>query len=271
MEEILSWPKQSFATEIQSFLGLAYYYRHFVESFSSIAASLTRLTHKGAPFRWSNECEESFQKLKTALITTAVLVLPSALGSYTVYCDVSRIGIRCSELEATEVLRAVKDYDTTILYHHKKANMVDDALSRKPESMGSLAYIPVGERPLALDVQALSNQFKRLDVSEPSRVLACMVSRSSLYELIKARQYDDPYLLVLKDTVQHDDAKEVKYKHQRQGCLLQRLDIPEWKWEHITMDFGVGLLRTLKKFDAVWVILDRLTHFILVLTTYSSE
>jgi len=63
--------------------------------------------------------------------------------------------------------------------------VVVDALSRKSASMGSLAYIPVGERPLALDVQALANQFVRLDVSEPSRVLACTVARSSLLERIR--------------------------------------------------------------------------------------
>ncbi|XP_070032527.1 uncharacterized protein [Nicotiana tomentosiformis] len=49
----------------------------------------------------------------------------------------------------------------------------------------------------------------RLDVSEPSRVLACVVSRCSLFERIKVRQYDDPNLLVLKDIMQHGDAKEV--------------------------------------------------------------
>ena len=48
-----------------------------------------------------------------------------------------------------------------------------------------------------------------LDISEPSRVLACVVSRSSLYDRIIERQYDDPHLLVLKDTVQHSDSKEV--------------------------------------------------------------
>ncbi|XP_070041123.1 uncharacterized protein [Nicotiana tomentosiformis] len=49
------------------------------------------------------------------------------------------------------------------------ANVVADALSRKEKSMGSLALIPVGERPLAMDVQALANKFVRLDISEPSR------------------------------------------------------------------------------------------------------
>ncbi|XP_070037062.1 uncharacterized mitochondrial protein AtMg00860-like [Nicotiana tomentosiformis] len=95
IEAVQSCPKPSSATEIRSFLGLASYYRHFVENFSSIVSPLTKLTQKGATFRWSDECEESFQKLKAALTTTPVLVLPSALGSYTVYYDASRISIRC--------------------------------------------------------------------------------------------------------------------------------------------------------------------------------
>ena len=106
-------------------------------------------------------------------------------------------------------MELLKDYDITILYHPGKANVVADALSRKAVSMGSLAYIPVGERPLATDVHTLANQFMRLDVSELSRVLACTVALSSLYERIRERQYDDPYLLVRKDTVRHGDAKQV--------------------------------------------------------------
>ncbi|XP_070003188.1 uncharacterized protein [Nicotiana sylvestris] len=52
------------------------------------------------------------------------------------------------------------------------------------------------------------------------------------------------------------------------------MSIPEWKWERITMDFVVGLPQVLRKFNAVWVIVDRLTksaHFIPVVTTYTSE
>ncbi|XP_070009926.1 uncharacterized protein [Nicotiana sylvestris] len=77
------------------------------------------------------------------------------------------------------------------------------------ESLGNLAYLLAAERPLALDIQTLAKHFLRLNVSEPSRVLACVVSQSSLYNRIRERQYDDPHLLVLKDTVQHSDAKEV--------------------------------------------------------------
>jgi transposase InsO family protein len=54
--------------------------------------------------------------------------------------------------------------------------------------------------------------------------------------------------------------------------LLQPLQVPEWKWEEIVMDFIVGLLRTQSGYDSIWVIVDRLTkvaHFIPVKTTYS--
>jgi hypothetical protein len=53
--------------------------------------------------------------------------------------------------------------------------------------------------------------------------------------------------------------------------LLQSLQVSEWKWEEITMDFIVGLLRTQSGYDSIWVIVDRLTkvaHFIPVKTTY---
>jgi hypothetical protein len=62
----------------------------------------------------------------------------------------------------------------------------------------------------------------------------------------------------------------VKAEHQRPVGLLQPLHVPEWKWEEIGMDFIVGLPRTQKGYDSIWVIVDRLTkvtHFIPVKTT----
>ena len=54
--------------EIQSFLGLASYYRRFIEGFSKISLPLTKLTQKGVKFEWSNDCERSFQELKNILV-----------------------------------------------------------------------------------------------------------------------------------------------------------------------------------------------------------
>ncbi|XP_070041269.1 uncharacterized protein [Nicotiana tomentosiformis] len=118
------------------------------------------------------------------------------------------------------------DYDITILYHPGKANVVVHALSRWAESLGSLAYLPVAKRPLALYVQALASQFVRLDISEPSRVLASVISRFSLYDRIRERQYYDPHLLVLKVTVQHGDAKEVTTGNDGAMRMQGRLCVP---------------------------------------------
>ncbi|XP_075515563.1 uncharacterized protein LOC142550210 [Primulina tabacum] len=66
--------------------------------------------------------------------------------------------------------------------------------------------------------------------------------------------------------------KDVKIEHQRPAGLLQSLPIPQWKWEHIIMDFVTGLPRTQKGFNSIWVIVDRLTnssHFLPVKMTYS--
>jgi len=95
VEALQSWPRPCFAIELGSFLSFFGYYRHFVEGFSSIDAPLTRLTRKGAQFRWPDECEESFQKLKTIFTIAPVLVLPSTSGSCIVYCDALRICIGC--------------------------------------------------------------------------------------------------------------------------------------------------------------------------------
>ncbi|GAB2290451.1 hypothetical protein Dimus_038102 [Dionaea muscipula] len=68
--------------------------------------------------------------------------------------------------------------------------------------------------------------------------------------------------------------QQVKAEHQRPAGKLQPLPIPEWKWEHITMDFVTGLPTTRNGHDAVWVIVDRLTksaYFLPVKVTFSLE
>ncbi|XP_070025216.1 uncharacterized mitochondrial protein AtMg00860-like [Nicotiana sylvestris] len=73
IEAIQSWPKLSSATEIHSFLGLVGYYRRLVQGFSYIASPLTKLTQKGAPFRWSDKCEIDEQSKCTIQILEDML------------------------------------------------------------------------------------------------------------------------------------------------------------------------------------------------------
>ena len=68
--------------------------------------------------------------------------------------------------------------------------------------------------------------------------------------------------------------QKVKAEHQRPAGELQQLEIPEWKWEHLTMDFVVGLPKISEGYDAIWVVIDRLTKsasFIAVRMTYTLE
>ena len=68
--------------------------------------------------------------------------------------------------------------------------------------------------------------------------------------------------------------QQIKAKHQKPAGLLQPLEVAEWKWEHITMDFGTHLPRTPRRHDVVWVIVDRLTklaHFLVVRMTFTLE
>ena len=193
----------------QKFLGLAGYYRKFVEGFSKIAALLTKLTRKDVKYDWVDVCQQSFEKLKG---TAPVLALPNGRDGFVVYSDASRQGLGCGlmqndrviayasrqlkkheenypthDLELAAVvfalkiwrhylygvpyriftdhkslqyifthkefnlrqrrwLELIKDYDCTIEYHPGKANVVADALSRRPES--SLSHMRSSYLPL---------------------------------------------------------------------------------------------------------------------------
>ncbi|KAJ9556410.1 hypothetical protein OSB04_011024 [Centaurea solstitialis] len=67
---------------------------------------------------------------------------------------------------------------------------------------------------------------------------------------------------------------KVKAEHQRPHGKMQPLEIPEWKWENLTMDLITKLPKTPRKFDAIWVIVDRLTksaHFLAIRESFTSE
>ena len=93
IDAVRQWSQPTNASEIRSFLGLAGYYRRFIEGFSRIAAPLTRLTRKGAEFVWSDACERAFAELKDRLTSTPVLTLPSGSEGFVVFTDASRIGL----------------------------------------------------------------------------------------------------------------------------------------------------------------------------------
>ncbi|KAL5573844.1 hypothetical protein UlMin_023441 [Ulmus minor] len=88
VEAVSNWPRPTTVTEIRGFLGMAGYYRRFVEGFSRIAGPLTMLTRKNVRFIWTEDCEKSFQELKKRLTIAPVLAIPfgnDGLVIYTLY------------------------------------------------------------------------------------------------------------------------------------------------------------------------------------------
>ena len=104
IEAVIEWPQPKNVTNIRSFLGLAGYYRRFIENFSKIAKPMTELLKNGTPFVWSEKCEASFQELKSKLTTTPILTLPDVQKDFVVYCDASRQGLGCVLMQEGKVV-----------------------------------------------------------------------------------------------------------------------------------------------------------------------
>ncbi|WVZ97733.1 hypothetical protein U9M48_043247 [Paspalum notatum var. saurae] len=90
--------------EVCGFLGLAGYYRRFIENFSKIAKPMTSLLEKDAEFKWIDAQQAAFDELKKILTTTLVLTLPDQQKKFIVYCDASRDGLGCVLKQEVKVI-----------------------------------------------------------------------------------------------------------------------------------------------------------------------
>ncbi|GJY42480.1 putative reverse transcriptase domain-containing protein [Tanacetum coccineum] len=172
IESIKDWASPKTPMEIHQFLGLAGYYRRFIEGFSKIAKSMTQLTQKGVKIDWGEKEEGAFQLLKKKLCSAPILALSEGAKNFIVYCDASHKG-----LGAVSSSVRPKDLETLLVWH------------------------------------------------------------------------------------------QVKVEHQKPSSLLVQPEIPQWKWDNITMDFITKLPKTSSGYDIIWVIVDRLTkstHFLLM-------
>jgi hypothetical protein len=85
VRDVLNWSPPKNVPEIRSFLGLAVYYRRFIEGFSKIVKPLTTLLEKGKEFKWDEKCQASFEELKKRLTTAPVLIIADIHKGFDVY------------------------------------------------------------------------------------------------------------------------------------------------------------------------------------------
>ncbi|GJT68854.1 putative reverse transcriptase domain-containing protein [Tanacetum coccineum] len=104
IEAIKDWTSPKSPTEIRQFLGLAGYYRRFIEGFSKIAKPMTKLTQKKVKFVWGDKQEAAFQLLKQKLCSAPILTLPEGSEDFIAYCDTSKKGLGAVLIQREKVI-----------------------------------------------------------------------------------------------------------------------------------------------------------------------
>nr|GEZ99750.1 hypothetical protein [Tanacetum cinerariifolium]GEZ99784.1 hypothetical protein [Tanacetum cinerariifolium] len=253
VEAITKWPRPKTVTDIRSFLGLAGYYKRFVEGFLRLALPLTNLMRKGEKFVWDEEREKCFEELKKRLVSTPILTLPSGSGGFQIYNDASKKGLRCElmqhgkvisyasrqlkpyeanypthdlELAAVELnmrqrcwLELLNDYDTNIQYHPGKANVVADTLSRKTRMLANLQIKPEIIRDLErMDIE--------LCICGTKGYWASLKIEPNLILRIKEAQKEDVELWVVLQ--KSEEGEQTKFQVDNDGVMWfgDRLCVP---------------------------------------------
>ncbi|KAD7479048.1 hypothetical protein E3N88_02184 [Mikania micrantha] len=132
VEAVMRWETPKSPTEIRRFLGLAGYYRRFIQDFSKIASPLTSLTQKNIKFVWGQKQEEAFQILKQKLSSAPILALPDGSNDFVVYCDASANGLGCVLMQRNNVIayasRQLKRHEANYATHDLELGAVVFAL-----------------------------------------------------------------------------------------------------------------------------------------------
>ncbi|GJW33259.1 putative reverse transcriptase domain-containing protein [Tanacetum coccineum] len=288
-------PKESPKTpmEIRQFLGLARYYRRFIEGFSKIAKPMTKLTQKKVAFEWGDKQEAAFQTLKNKLCSTPILALPQGAENFILYCDASHKGLGAMLMQNEKVIayvsRQLKIHEKNYTTHDLE--LVADALSRKewnkPLRVRALV-MTIGlnlpkqileaqieaQKPENLKNEVVGGMIRKYIPKEKLEPHAdgtlCLNGRSwlpcygDLRTVIMHESHKSKYSNHPGSDKMYQDMKKlywwpnmkadittyvskcltyakVKFEHQRPSGLLVQPEIPQWKWDNITMDFIIKL------------------------------
>jgi ribonuclease HI len=122
VKEIMAWSIPTAVTEVRSFLGLARYYRRFIEGFSKIAKPMTSLLEKGREFKWDEKCQDNFDQLKKRLMSPPMLVMLDLQKGFDIYCDACGQVLGCVLMQGGNVIA----YASRQLWKHELINPTND-------------------------------------------------------------------------------------------------------------------------------------------------
>nr|GEY10653.1 hypothetical protein [Tanacetum cinerariifolium] len=294
IEAVKNWKALRTLTEVRSFLGLAGYYRRFIENLSKIAKSLTILTQKCNTFDWGEKQELAFQTLKDKLCNARVLALSDGPKDFVIYYDAFGIGLGCVLIQRGKVIAYASrqleihenNYTTHDLelgavvfalkiwrhyfYHPGKAHVVADGLSRKERVK------PKRVRDINIILQSsIKDMILTAQKEAVDEFAGLQRGADKMYYDLRDRYW---WPRMNKDISEYVSkcltCLKVKAEHQRPTGLLHQHEILVWKWEGIAMDFVTKLPRTSSGHDTIWVITDRLTksaHFLPMREDYKMD
>ncbi|GKB57478.1 putative reverse transcriptase domain-containing protein [Tanacetum coccineum] len=253
------------------------------------------------------EQEEAFQTLKNNLCDAPILTLPDGVEDFVVYCDASNQGLGCVLMQRGKVIAYAsrRSLGADALNRKERLEPRRVRLMAMTVQAGMREKIQVAqsealkqENILMENLHGLDQQMEKKEGESlyfmdriwvpligDVRTMIMDEAHKSKYSVHPGadKMYHDLRDMYWWPGMKRDIAtyvskcltcSKVKAEHQRPSGLLQQPEIPEWKWDKITMDFITKLPRSKSGHDTIWVIVDRLTksaHFLAIREDYSTE
>ncbi|XP_019184184.1 PREDICTED: uncharacterized protein LOC109179070 [Ipomoea nil] len=260
---VKDWTVPSSVAEVRSFLGLAGYYRRFVLDFAKVAQPLTKLLRKEVPFFWDQACELAFRDLKERLTTAPVLILPSGTEGFEVYSDASKKGLGCVLRQNRRVIayasRQLKVHEENYLTHDLELAAVVFALKiwrhylyggdvEAEVRCYNLRIVPtfLGEIKEEKQKDAYLTKWKRQILEGGHNTPYSVHPRGDkLYKDVKGFFWWPNMMKEVAEFVGKClNCQKVKAERCKVKGLVQPLEVPQGKWDSISMDFVGGLPTT---------------------------